>query len=123
VDETVALDTARAEAAQGGPERKERRRFGVEVTMRARAVEPIQPPLPRSTPDRERVGQGRHNHAQSLTNDGAAPSPRATCGTAQTHRNQHGWAYIAIGWCRCQEGSMRPGAMAQAQPRDIRRKR
>jgi hypothetical protein len=31
--------------------------------MRARAVEPIQPPLPRSTPDRERVGQGRHSWA------------------------------------------------------------
>jgi hypothetical protein len=35
VEETVALDTARTEAAEGGPGRKERRRFGVEVTMRA----------------------------------------------------------------------------------------
>ena len=44
--------------------------YGTAVT-----VEPIQPPLPRTTPDGEWAGQRRHSQAPSLTNDGAATSP------------------------------------------------
>jgi Putative heavy-metal-binding len=41
--------------------------YGTAVT-----IEAIQPPLPRTTPDREWAGQGRHGQAPSLTGDRAA---------------------------------------------------
>ena len=43
--------------------------YGAAVT-----VEPSSHHSPQTTPDRERVGQGRHGHAPSLTSDGAATS-------------------------------------------------
>jgi uncharacterized protein YbjQ (UPF0145 family) len=43
--------------------------YGTAVT-----VEPIQPPLPRTTLDEEWAGQARHGQAPSLTGDGAATS-------------------------------------------------
>jgi uncharacterized protein YbjQ (UPF0145 family) len=44
--------------------------YGTAVT-----VEPIQPPHPRTTPEGERAGQGRHSQAPSLTSDGAGATP------------------------------------------------
>lgn len=44
--------------------------YGTAVT-----AEPIQPPLPRTTLDGGRAGQGRHGQAPSLTGDGAGTTP------------------------------------------------